>query len=221
MNKFFSAALAALVMMVGLVSSPAVARDTSRVWNLPTAEAKAQLEVGMRTCFGDAKKNKQSLCSVYDPVNRLMATSLLTRENGVVKNLTGIIISPTDENGNVLRESNGRPIVLAGHVAEQTGGKAILAQGLANIPAAMLNGVGAAAINAAFPACGKNCGGGGSVAYAISGSEANAFLEAALQGGGCATGTCGNAGHSQNGPTPAPKAANDNTIMTPQKAVGQ
>ncbi len=206
MKKFFSAAIAALVMVVGLVSSPAVARDDSRVWNLPTEEAKANLEAGMRTCFGDKKKNKQSLCSVYDPVNRLMATSLLARENGVIKNLTGILLSPTDENGNVLRDAAGRPIVLAAHVAEQTGGKAILAQGLANIPAAMLNGVGAAAINAAFPACSGNCGGGGgSVAYAISGSEANSFLQAALQGGGCATGTCGsttptNPNHTQNGP---------------------
>ena len=194
-RNLVASAATAMLMVSPLVATPAFARDNS-AWNAPTADAQASLIAGMSTCFGDQKKKMHTVCSVYDSVNRLMATLVTMRGPGVIKNLSTIIISPTDENGNVLRDESGRPIVLAAHVAEQTGGKAILAQGLATLPSAIFNGVAAAGINAAFPACGSNCGQGPGVinlVSAVSGSNSNAAanVQAALGGGGtCPTGNC-------------------------------
>ena len=205
MKKFrnlVASAATAMLIVSPMVATPAVARDNS-AWNMPSADAQQKLVAGVSTCFGDQKKKMHTVCSVYDSVNRLMATLVTMRGPGVIKNLSTIIISPTDEAGNVLRDEAGRPIVLAAHVAEQTGGKAILAQGLAAVPGAVFNGFGAAALNAAFPACGSNCGGGPQVVNlvsAVSGSNASAAanVAAALGGGGgsCPSGTC-----------PAPKPA--------------
>lgn len=205
MKKFFSAAMAVLVMAAGLFSSPAVARDNSRVWNLDPESAQVALSEGKRVCYGDEQKKKQSDCMVWNRFTNMLLVSSVIRVDGIGKNAGVAMGFATDGVGQPIRDASGAPKMLFAHVSESSNGPAIVTQGLANIPAAMLNGVGAAAINAAFPACSGNCGGGGSVSYAISGSEANSFLQAALQGGGCTTGTCGsttptNPNHTQNGP---------------------
>lgn len=196
--KMLSAALAAFTFVLSLTlgAVTAQAKDSSRAWNASAGEAQALLDKGARLCYGDAQKKRQSICSVYDPSSRIRVTSVNVRPDGVNKNLHYIMVSPTDERGQPLRDELGRPIVIAGHIAEQANGSAIWMTGLSNVPAAALNGSVAAGINALANPCGGQGGCGnfiiGNGVTALAGSQSGSASTANVQGlASCATtGVC-------------------------------
>lgn len=78
-------------------------------------------------------------------------------------------------------------------VAKMQNGNANLSQAAASAIPAFTNGMGASALQTFFGPCANGqCqgGGGGAVAYAISGSEANAAIQAMGLGGGCGSAPC-------------------------------
>lgn len=196
--KMLSAAAAAFTIATSLVLGPLPASaGESRTWNASPGEAQNLLNEGARLCYGDAKKKRQSICSVYDPSSRIRVTSVNVRPDGLSKNLHYIMVSPTDANGIPLRDDHGRPVVIAGHVAEQANAAAIWNQGLSNVPAAAFNG----AVGSGIAALSNPCRGDSvcnSTIVAVDGAEALSFAEsfAGAEVGITSTGggTCGSGG---------------------------
>ena len=195
MNRLFTAALAALAMTVNLFSAtPASAKD-GRVWNPTPADAQIALNEGKVVCYGDKKKKMLSDCMIFNPFKETIVSSTNIRAiAGLQKNQHLASVNAANANGSWKTDEAGNPVTYVSNIAEQQNSASLITQGLAQVPAAFFNGGLAAGINAAFPACGSNCGGGGgSVAYAISGADANAIVQQVTTtngGGGCPTGTC-------------------------------
>lgn len=220
MRKILIAAFAAIMLGLGVSApTPAQAQETS---SFEESQAVSKAIDQVSNCM---EKSKQTLCVVREPNSglRFVSAGLRPKKGAQMNAHVVTVLAENPVTGEIIRNEQGIPFVLSIQTLGNPNWKATLQAGVGQF---IGNGIpqilSPIASNLTSPCKNGNCGGGGgSVAYAISGSEANAFLEAALEGGGCATGTCGTPSHGQNGQTAAPKAANDNTIMTPKKAVGQ
>ena len=202
--RFVLAAVAAFAMLFGLVTnttSAAFAKDNGKgrtVWMSGGSgeEILTRLQTGETVCVGN--KKPLGTCMSLNGYLGEVTIQTISRPPGLNKNVTIITIAAVSPTGTIVRNDAGVILARFQVGSEQQNAAAIWTTAIANILPAAMNGIGAAGIQAAFPACGRGgCGGGGSVAYAISGSEANAVLQGAF-GGGCSTGTCAT-------PAPAPK----------------
>ena len=195
MRTIFFAASAALLAST-MMATPAQARDESRVWNPSPAEAAILITQGKRVCYGDEKKKKQGDCMVGNPIMETLTVSTWVRPDGLAKNQYLIMtVGYNFQTGQVIRDEAGRPMILAAHISDTDNSSSVWNKGISNVPAALLNGVGAATISTLLSPCrsGNGCGGSTGVTTIVnasSGSIANAALNAALSGSGCGTGAC-------------------------------
>lgn len=174
-------------------SSAAYAKGNKgeRIWMTGASreEIVAAFLRGDEPCVG-SKQNHT--CYNYDPVLQSLHIQQVSRPEGLNKNVTTNRDVVLDGSNVVMRTENGTPVLMFQVASEQQNAAAVWNTALANVPAAAFNGVGAAAIQAAFPSCGGNgCGGSGviNVVTASSGSIANAAaaIETTNAGG---TGPC-------------------------------
>ena len=181
-----------------------------RIW-MPAAsreEIVATFLRGDEPCVGSMRNHT---CYNYDPVMQTLNIQHVSRPEGWTKNVVVNTVVILDGNSVVVRDEAGKPLLVFQSASESTNATSTWGSALANILPAAFNGVGAAGVQAAFPACGRGsgCGGGPQVVNLVNTSAAagaSSSLNAVLSGGGCATGTCGYqpSTHTQDGPGSAP-----------------
>ncbi len=194
MIRHVLAVLAAFSLLFGAM--PADARErgkpAEKVWmsGATRAEIVDAFLGGTIPCIGADKP--LGTCFLYNPVTDELRMMETTRPPGSQKNqvTTTIVQMGRSLDGTVMVMRNEQGVLLARLqiTSEQQNAAAIWNAGLANVPAAIANGMGAGLI-CTIAGCNNN-GGGGSVAYAISGSEANALAEL-VSTGGCGSAPCG------------------------------
>lgn len=196
MNKRFSAAIAALVM----VSLPTAAfadegRRSQRVWN--PEDPAASLLAGSEVCTGSSRLHT---CATLVPLTQEIILQTVSRPVGLNQNIVANRIVAATETGMFQRGENGQLIPAIMDVRSSDNSAAVWNRNLGNILSAGMNGTGAAAINALSNPCGSGgCGTSnvilnqGSQALAQSVSTANAATKVDIQGlAGCAnSGACG------------------------------
>jgi hypothetical protein len=195
MFKNVLAVLAAFPLLFGAL--PADARErgkpADRVW-MNGADRNLIVEAfltGRNPCVGSSA---QHTCYVFSPVTDELFMQQVSRPKGLGKNLVVNTILQLTPEGMVMRNEAGVILARFQVGSEQQNAAAIWNTGLSNVPAAMANGMGAGLV-CSIAGCNNN-GGGGSISYAIAGSEANALVEMMTNSGGCGSAPCG---------TPAPK----------------
>lgn len=151
----------------------------------------AVINAGNEACVG---AGKLYTCYTKDTLANQLLGQQVSRVDGLGKNvgITSIIALAPD--GTILRDEHGAAVVTFRTASEQQNAAAVWNTGLANIPAAAFNGVGAAAVQAAFPACrgGSGCGGSTGVTTIVNaGAVSNSALSAAISGGSGSCSTCG------------------------------
>jgi hypothetical protein len=182
--------LVATAAVIASVMQPTLAfaegRKADRVWN-PEDPAGVML-AGDEVCIGSKKQHSCML--LVQPLQEINIQSV-SRPEGLNQNIVTNRIVAADETGYFRRGEAGQLLAVVMDIRSTANSAAVWNQGLSQVPAALMNGVGASVVQSLIgPCAGGQCqgGGGGSVAYAISGSEATALLEASL--GGCLTGAC-------------------------------
>lgn len=172
-------------------------------WNINDIQTMGSLlRQGGQICEGT---KMQGTCITFSRMLGEMTITNVGRQiAGLGANFHSFRVIRATSNGEAIFDEKGNYITLVADVAKAENAAARWTTGLAAVPAAFANGGLSSLVCVTFGSCGSN-GGGGSVSYAISGSEANSFLQAALGGAGgtCGSGTCPPTApptHSQNGP---------------------
>lgn len=212
MNKFIKATSASLALLMSSACATVggganIDVDSEgrniEVWNIGIDQYFPELLAGRVVCEGNSR---HYACSQLAYGGRMLNTTVVAREGGLTQNLNALVTFYLDESYNFrIDPTTGRPITVIGHVAGSPNSALVWNQGLAQIPGALVNGMGAAALNAAFPQCGGDgCGGSTFVVQggmAFSQAEADAAVAAnlanQLTSGGCGSGGC---------PTPGSRA---------------
>lgn len=211
MKLRFLVAVAAIAMQPTLALADE-GRKSQRVWN-PKDPASVLL-AGDEVCTGS---KQQHTCAILVPLTQEINLQSVSRPEGFNQNIVTNRIVAADETGLFRRgEEAGQFMAVVMDIRSSANAASVWNQGLSQVPAAFTNGMGASALQTFFGPCANGqCqgGGGSSVAYAISNSEAMALVEASL--GGCGTGTtCPNtapsAGKGVTTPPPAHMAPADN-----------
>ena len=187
--------LALFALLATLQASPADARDKKReapTFYLPTSaapeEIQTKLKQGYKVCLGD---DKLSDCMIWNPLMQRIVAGATFRPKGIGENLTFGTIANTNSDGDMIRDSAGTPVAALNHVADTPNAAALIVGGIAAVPQAFVNGMGASVVAAiANPCKGGGCQGPsifveGAVALAQSGSTANSAANVT------STGACG------------------------------
>ena len=194
----FKFRLLAAFAAVSMAFSPAFAKENGRgkeVWMSGSSaeEITAELQRGNIVCVG--AKKPLGTCMSLNTYFQEVTVQTISRPPGANKNVVVVTIASVGSDGGVVRNEGGVIVARFQVASENANWQATMQQMVGNILPAALNGVGAAGVQAAFPACGGNrCGGQGviNVVTANSGSvaQSNAALNAVLSGSGCGTGAC-------------------------------
>ncbi len=196
MNKRFSAAIAALVM----ISLPTAViadegRKSQRVWN--PEDPAATLLAGDEVCTGSKKLHT---CATYVALTQEIILQTVSRPDGLNQNIVANRIVAATDTGMFKRGDNNQLLPAIMDVRSSDNSAAVWNRNLGSILSAGMNGVGAATINALSNPCGSGgCGTSnvimnqGSQALAQSASSAKSDVKVDINGlAGCASsGACG------------------------------
>lgn len=195
--KVFSL-MAAFAAIFSLIASPALAgsRSGDRVWlsGGDNGAIGSALLAGQEVCVGS---KKQHSCMLYNPFTQEIRLQEVSRPIGLNQNVVINRVLAATDTGHLVRV-DGRLQPAIQDVRSTNNAAAIWTSGFAQMPAAMVNGLGASLANALINRCDSNYGCGNNFnlnngqAQAGSVSESNAGAQVGITSTG--GGTCGSGG---------------------------
>lgn len=194
MKLFFS--MAAVVAVMTLVATPALADNGKRLWysGEEVGAVRAALIAGDEVCMGSKKLHS---CMMFNSFTKEINIQTVSRPIGVNQNtVTNRTLSAT-ESGELLRV-DGQLVSVISEIRGTNNAMALWTAGLAQVPATMVNGLGASLVQGLLNPCRGDsiCN---STIIGVEGAQALSFSESSagaqvgitsIGGGTCGSGGC-------------------------------